>query len=178
MKTPRNLGLVAIAVFIISYFLPAFEDMSGFACFGYCWNVLLGHEPLGDNTILSGAWFYYSGFVISNILFIGLVVALFATTKIRRLRSVVSIVCFLQVLSWVVLFVISGKPSQVAELKIGYYVWLIAFVLLVATHLRQKSAESVGLDSSPARKGVPGAGTAQTIPSRTPTVGQPSLCFR
>jgi hypothetical protein len=174
MKTPRNLGLIAIVVFIISYFLPAFGDMSGFACFGYCWSMFLGH----DAEILSGAWFYYSGFVISNILFIGLVVALFATTKIRRLRSVVSIVCFLQVLSWVVLFAISGKPSQVAELKIGYYVWLIAFVLLVATHLRQKSAESVGLDSSPARKGVPGAGTAQIIPSRTLTVGQPSLCFR
>jgi hypothetical protein len=131
MKTPRNLGLVAIAIFIISYLLPAFEGMSGFACFGYCWNMLLGH----DGAILSGGWFYYSGFVLSNILFIGLAVALFVTTKSRRLRSVLSIVCFLQVLSWLVLFTISGKPSQIAAIKIGYYVWLTAYALLVAAHL-------------------------------------------
>ena len=128
MKAPRNLALAATVVFIVSYFLPAFEEMSGLDCFGYCWNTLLGH----DAAILSGGWFYYSGFVLSNILFIGLVVALLVTKKRRRLGSVVSIVCFLQVLSWLVLFIISGKPSQIAAIKVGYYVWLIAYGLLVA----------------------------------------------
>jgi hypothetical protein len=131
MKAHRKLGLVAIAAFIISYLLPAFEDMSGLACFGYSWNMLLGHE--GD--ILSGIWFYYSGFVICNILFIGLIVALFVMTKSRRLASIVSIVCFLQVLSWLVAFAISGKTSQIAAIKIGYYVWLTAYGLLAAAHL-------------------------------------------
>ena len=76
MKTHRNLGLAALVVFIISFFLPAFEDMSGFASFAFCWDSLLGHEPFGNIRILSGGWFYYSGFVMSNILFVGLVVAL------------------------------------------------------------------------------------------------------
>src|SRR5262245_38359932 len=133
MKAPRNLGLVAIVVFMVSYFLPALDDMSGFACFGYCWSMLLGH----DADFLSGGWFYYSGFVLANILFIGLAVALLATKKGRGLRSAVSFVCFLQVLSWLVLFVISGKPSQVAAIKVGYYVWLTAYGVLVAAHLRE-----------------------------------------
>ena len=66
MKTPRNLGLVAIVVLVISHFLPAFGNMSGFACFGYCWDTLLA--PYTESH--GGEWFYYSGFVISNILFI------------------------------------------------------------------------------------------------------------
>jgi hypothetical protein len=135
MKTHRNLGLAALVVFIISFFLPAFEDMSGFASFAFCWDTLLGHEPSGNIRILSGGWFYYSGFVLSNVLFVGLVVASFVTKKSRRLRSVVSIVCFLQVLSWMVLFAISGKPSQIAAVRIGYYVWLTAYGLLVTAHL-------------------------------------------
>jgi hypothetical protein len=145
MKAHRKLGLVAIAAFIISYLLPAFEDMSGFACFGYSWNMLLGHE----SDILSGIWFYYSGFVICNILFIGLIVALFVMKKSRRLASIVSIVCFSQVLSWLVAFAISGKTSQIAAIKIGYYVWLTAYGLLAAAHLWKvtTSNERPGLDA-------------------------------
>jgi len=135
MKTHRILGLAALVVFIISFFLPAFEGMSGFASFAYCWDTLLGHEPLGNFRILSGGWFYYSGFVMSNVLFVGLVAALFLTRKIGRLRSVFSLVCFLQALSWLVGFVISGEPSQITAIKVGYYVWLIAYGLLVTAHL-------------------------------------------
>jgi len=139
MKTPRNLGLVAIVVLVISHFLPAFGNMSGFACFGYCWDTLLA--PYTESH--GGEWFYYSGFVISNILFIGLVVALFVTKRSRRLRSVVSVVFFLHVLSWLVLQIVP-QPSQVTEIKIGYYVWLIAYGLLVAAHLWKEPAESPG----------------------------------
>ena len=139
MKTPRNLGLVAIVVFVISHFLPAYEIGSGFACFRYCWNVLVGRE--GD--VLTGGWFYYSGFAISNILFIGLVAALFVTKKRRRLRSVVSVVFFLHILSWLVLHIFP-QPSQITEIEIGYYVWLIAYGLLVAAHLCSERVESPG----------------------------------
>jgi hypothetical protein len=147
MKTPRNLGLVAVVVFVISHFLPAYGDGSGFACFGVCWNMLLGH----DAEILSGGWFYYSGFVISNILFIGLVVALFVTKKSRRLRLVVSVVFFLHVLSWLVLHLFQ-QPPHIAEIKIGYYVWLIAYGLLVAVHLWKAPDES--LESIPLARSV------------------------
>ena len=135
MKTHRNIGLAALAVFITSFFLPAFEDMSGFSSLAFCWDTLSGHEPYGNIRILSGGWFYYSGFVMSNVLFVALVAALFLTRKTGRLRSAISLLCFLQALSWLVLFIISGKPSQIAAIKVGYYVWLIAYGLLVTAHL-------------------------------------------
>jgi hypothetical protein len=147
MKTPRNLGLVAVVVFVISHFLPAYGDGSGFACFRVCWNMLLGH----DTEIFSAGWFYYSGFAISNILFIGLMVAMFVTKKSRRLRSVVSVVFFLHVVSWLVLH-ICQQPPQVSEIKIGYYVWLIAYGLLVAAHLGKEPGES--LESIPLARSV------------------------
>ena len=148
MKTHRNLGLAALVVFIISFFLPAFEDMSGFASFAFCWDTLLGHTPeglhAGNIRILSGGWFYYSGFVMSNVLFVGLVAALFLTRKIGRLRSVFSLVCLLQALSWLVLFIISSdKPSQITAIKVGYYVWLVAYGLLIAAHLWKEPRESL-----------------------------------
>jgi len=134
MKAPRNFALVAVAVFAVSYFLPAYGSGSGFACFGVCWEMLLGH----DTKVLSGAWFYYSGFVIANLFFIGLVVALFATTNPRRLRLAFSIVFFLHVLSWLVLNIFQ-HPSQLVEIKLGYYVWLCAYGLLVVAHLWKDS---------------------------------------
>jgi hypothetical protein len=141
MKTSRNLGLVAIALFVVSHLLPAYSGgASGFDCFVQCWKTLL--RP-GDGI---GGWLYYSGFVVSNILFVGLAAALFVTKKSRRLRSALSVVIFLQVLSWLVLHVFP-EPSHVGEIEIGYYVWLTGFGLLVAAHFSKRPAESV--DSIP-----------------------------
>jgi hypothetical protein len=95
MKTPQKLGLIAVVVFVISHFLPAYGEGSGFACFVVCWKILLGR----DADVFSGGWFYYSGFVISSVLFIALAAALFTTKKRRGLRSGVSVACLLQVVS-------------------------------------------------------------------------------
>jgi hypothetical protein len=139
MMTPRNLGLVAVVIFVISHLLPAYGDGSGFACFGFCWSTLLGR----DTEILSGSWFYYSGFAIANVLFVGLSVALWVTKRSRRLRAVVAIALFLQVLSWLALHILQ-QPPQITEIKCGYYVWLIAYGLLVVAHLWKAPAESPG----------------------------------
>lgn len=147
MKTPRNLALLAVVVFVISHFLPAYGDGSGFACFQYCWNVLLGH----DGDIFTGGWFYYSGLAISSILFIGLAVALFVTQKSRRLRTLLSVVCFLHVLSWLALHTFQ-HPPQISKIEIGYYAWLIAYGLLVAAHLSKEPRES--LESIPLARSV------------------------
>src|SRR4051812_32313276 len=148
MNTPRNLGLLAVAAFVISHLLPAYGDASGFACFSFCWNMLLGH----DIQIFSGGWFYYSGFVISNIFFIGLVVTLFVTQKGRTLRCVISVVLFLHVLSWLLMHIFQ-RPPQVGEINVGYYVWLMAHGLLVAAHVwKRPVAES--LESTPVARSV------------------------
>jgi hypothetical protein len=141
MKTHRTLALVAIVIFVISHCLPAYGDGSGFASFQYCWQLFLGHDDIKP---LTGGWFYYSGFVLANILFIALAGTLFITSKSRKLRLAVSIVCFLQVLSWFVLNISSGKLSQVTEIKLGYYVWLSAYGLLVAAHLLKEPVASTG----------------------------------
>jgi hypothetical protein len=138
MKTPQSLTLGALVVFVLSHLLPAYENASGFSCFRFCGEVLLRREE----TQL-GAWFYYSGFAIANLLFIGLVATQFFTKQGRNLRSVVSVICFLHVLSWLVLHIIPD-PSQLAELKIGYYVWLIAYGLLVTAHLWKAPAAAPG----------------------------------
>lgn len=139
MKTPRKLGLVAVVVFVISHFLPAYGEGSGFDCSWVCWIMVLGPN---HTEILSSGWFCYLAFILSNILFIGLVVALFVTKKRRRLRLAVSIVCFLHVLSWLVMHIFS-QPAQIALIKVGYYLWLSAYSLLVAAHLRKAPDESL-----------------------------------
>jgi hypothetical protein len=139
MKTSRNLGCSAVAILVISHLLPAYGDGSGFACFQFCWQTLCGQGA----DVFSGGWFYYSGFAISNVLFIGLAAALLVTKKARRLRSVISVIFFLHVLSWFVLHLL-GKPPQLTELKSGYYVWLIAYGLLMAAHLWKEPAASPG----------------------------------
>ena len=143
MKTSHKLGVVAALIFVLSHVLPAYADGSGFDCFGVAWDQLWRH---GDD-IHTGARLYYSGFAISNILFIGLVVALFVTKEGGKLRSVVSVVFFLHVLSWLILHLVQ-QPSQIAHIKIGYYVWLLAYGLLVAAHLWKKPGVEP-LDSIP-----------------------------
>ena len=148
MKTPQKLGLAAAVVFTISHCLPAYGDGSGFACFQFSWSMLLGH----DTKILTGSWLYYSGFAISNILFPVLVLALFVTRKTRRLRALVSVVFLLHVLSWLVLNACESA-HDVHEIKIGYYLWLMAYGLLVAAHLCKEPGESPG--PSPIARSVP-----------------------
>lgn len=142
MSTSRNLGLAAISVFVASFFLPAYGNESGFACFGHCCDILLGRDLLGTN-ILSGIWFYYGGFVVSNVLFVGLVAALFVRQQRRKLPLAVSVIVLLHVLSWFVGNVISGNSSQIFEFKIGFHAWLVAYALLVAAHFLEKPAESL-----------------------------------
>ena len=96
-----------------------------------------------DEKFFTGEWFYYSGFAISNIVFSVLVVALFVTRKSRKFRTVVAVIFFLHVLSWVVLHVFD-QAGGLAHIKIGYYVWLMAYGLLVAAHLWKEPGESLG----------------------------------
>jgi len=135
MKTSQKLGLAAVVVFVISHLLPAYEDGSGFACFQLCWSILWRPDEL------SGGWAYYSGFVLVNILMPVAVIALFVTKRRHKLWAVVSIVCFLDVLSWAVMSAFQ-QPSELGKIKMGYYVWLAAYGLLVAAHLWKEPGES------------------------------------
>jgi hypothetical protein len=68
MKTRRRLASVTTATFAVSFLLPAYGADRGYACFLFCWRALVSFPPaLGD----LGAWLYYGGFAISNILLAG-----------------------------------------------------------------------------------------------------------
>src|SRR5579884_1709718 len=114
MNTSRNLGYAAIAVFVLSFFLPAYGNESGFACFGLCWYILLGRDLAGDH-VLSGIWLYYGGFAICNLLFIGLAAAFIVRKHRRKIATVISVIISLHVLSFLLLTIISGKSMQIAE---------------------------------------------------------------
>ncbi len=78
---------------------------------------------------------YYSGFVLTNILFVVLVVALFATKKGRLLRCLASFILLLHVMSWVIIALVDRKSSAIRDIKVGYYVWLSAYALLFAAQV-------------------------------------------
>ena len=124
------MALAAAVVFAISHALPAYNDGSGFDCFRVTLRVLVG----GGSNSLSGGGFYYAGFAFANILFAVLVVALCVTKKWRTARTVVALIILLQVLSWPIVNA-SASPPTLRDVKIGYYLWLIAYGLLVVAHV-------------------------------------------
>jgi hypothetical protein len=152
MPAPQKLGLAAIVLFIISYFLPADDGVLGYGCFLACWEIMIKPE-------ISGGWLYYSGFVFSNILFLVIGVALFLTQKAPRVRSVVALIVFLHVVLWSVLHNFSAvsqlwnqnsftlkslqsvsvyglsSPATGDHIEIGYYVWAWAYGLLLTAHV-------------------------------------------
>ena len=135
MKTPQKLGLAALGLFTLSHCLPAYRSGGlGFSCFRTCCEIFLQR---GEDL---GGWLYYSGFAFSNLLFPILVVGLFLTQKRRQLRGLGSFILLLHVASWLVINLIHGEGS---DIKIGYYVWLLAYALLFAAHLVRESNETI-----------------------------------
>lgn len=121
MNTSQKIGLAAVSVFAVSYFLPAYDTFGGFACFLQCWDTIWHFDPSD-----LGCWFYYSGFALSNIMFPILAVGLFVSQRGWRLRSIVSFVMLLHTASWSVLDFWGSSSTT----KVGYYLWLEAYVLL------------------------------------------------
>jgi len=122
MNPSQKIGLTAVSLFAVSHLLPAYDTLPGFSCFQMCWRTMLE---------LDNAWFYYSGFVFSNIMFSILVVALFVSKTGWRVRSIASFIILLHITSWSVLHLWGG----LSDIKIGYYVWLAAYALLFIAHL-------------------------------------------
>jgi hypothetical protein len=125
MNTSRKFAVTAMVLFAVSFFLPAYGDGRGYLCFWECWKLLVGHDR-GN----FGGWLYYSGFVVSNAAFLTLGLGLCTTGNGRLFRSVVSLILLLHTLSW---FFVNIR--NLPELKVGYYVWLLAYGLLFAAHL-------------------------------------------
>lgn len=134
LNASQKIGVTAISLFAVSHLLPAYDTFCGFACFCECWSSMC-HPDLSD----LGNWFYYSGLALSNILFVILAVGLFVSERGWRFRSIASVIILSNITSWSVLELWSGSSS----IKIGYYVWLEAYVLLYFAHRAKVPIHSV-----------------------------------
>jgi hypothetical protein len=125
INTSKKIGLAAFSVFAVSHCLPAYDTLRGFSCFLQCWDTLWHFDPSD-----LGCSLYYSGFALSNIMLPILVVGLFVGDRGWRFRSIVSFVMLSHTTSWSVL----ESFGTNASIKIGYYLWLGAYMLLYSAY--------------------------------------------
>jgi hypothetical protein len=96
-----------------------------------------------------GACLYYFGFVVANAAFVVLFLARLLWTKHASLRRWASMIVTLQVLSWLVLNLISAAQGHSFEVKVGYFVWLASFAMLLCDHLMKESLPNQSPDPAP-----------------------------
>ena len=124
----RTMMWVAAALFAASWFLPATDAVLGWEAFRYALSPLVPFRQLGtlgDHAIpavLSA---------LTNPMFL-LLFALWLTRQMFRpgLFVRIAIACFLLDLYWLVH---AWRDGDLASLRIGYFLWLGAFALLLAT---------------------------------------------
>jgi len=123
----RNLAWLAGACFVAGWFLPAAPEVPGWMAFRYA---------------LAPVWPYGSGSAegiedvvpqvlsaLTNVAFIVLFGLLFlGRVKHPGLFFRVALACFVLNLYW---FVQTVRDGTVHDLRIGYYVWLVAFGLMM-----------------------------------------------
>jgi hypothetical protein len=152
-----NLRKACIAIsglsFALSFFLPSFETnpssaLSGFACLRICLSVFL-HSGDGKNAPV-GAWFYYSGFVAANFIFVLLFGATLFSNAYAGLRCWMSSIILLQVLSWLVVNVVTMEDGDHFSLKVGYFIWLLAFISLLCAQICRRDITNRSQDAVPA----------------------------
>lgn len=142
MNRSKKIGLAAVLLFAVSYFLPAYDTLRGFACFLQCWETLWHFDPSD-----LGCSLYYSGFALSNIMLPILVVGLFVSHRGWQFRSTVSLVMLLHTVSWSIL----ESSSSNSSIKIGYYLWLGAYWLLYSAYRSNEPSAPHPLDLVPER---------------------------
>jgi hypothetical protein len=145
----------AVIAFGASFFLPALDKESGLSCFRDCWRVFTRYDS--NYSLPIGGWLYYSGFVAANVLFVVLVGALLYPMPFLRARVYISLAALLQVFSWLVVGFCHVEKDDGFALNIGYFLWLISYMLLFGAHVLQKKMPSQSPEPAPAT-GTPPAG--------------------
>jgi hypothetical protein len=132
MKFSRALAVLSVGAFLISHFLPAFLDSSGFACERLVWSTLF------TNPIRKA---YFAAFALTNALFVVLAIISFTSFGHRSIFRTLSIMMLAHVLSWFALvayWYLSGE-EKAFHIRIGYYLWATAFAFLVWVFREKKS---------------------------------------
>ena len=148
--TPALAWLAAL-LFLASWFLPVLDDVPGWMAFRYALAPLLPYGEAGNRAWEDNAPQVLSA--LTNVMFV-ILFALWASGQAVRAGLFVrfTLACLLLNLYWFVMAV-RNRPD-LSDLKFGYYVWMLAFALLVAVAV---------LNAFAARR-----------TSKTPTAGTPS----
>ena len=124
--------VTAILLFLLSFFLPALDDGSGFFCAKYC------AYDIWEASSDPGRILYYFPFTFSNLLM--LILPLLLLTRARN-KAIPMGVIFIQaililhVLSWLVLSLKDGDT----DIKIGYYIWLLSMCMILYVSIHSRS---------------------------------------
>ena len=128
MKVTPVLAWLAALAFLASWFLPVLEDVPGWMAFRYALAPLI---PFRD--AVSMAWDDNIPQVLSaltNVMFVILFALWLARQMFRPGMFVrLALACLLLNLYWLVK---AWRENGLADLMYGYYVWLLAFALMLA----------------------------------------------
>lgn len=136
--SPRNLSRLGFALtwvlFGISLWLPAAAHLTGWECAEIARDALLNFNKAITSPELTEIWrwLYYSAFNVTNLTLLLLPLLAFIPFGDRCLKAArwLAGACFLHTLSWLVLTL---SRNGIRDLKAGYYLWLCAIGLLLAT---------------------------------------------
>src|SRR4051812_45250272 len=119
----RNLGWFAAACFVAGWVLPAARDVPGWMAFRYAFAPLWPYGSGAPQAVEDATPQVLSA--LTNLAFIILVAGLFfGRVKRPGLFLRVAIACFVLNLYWLVQTL---REGTVHDLRIGYYVWFVAF---------------------------------------------------
>jgi hypothetical protein len=142
LTTTRGVLLLACAAsFLGSWFLPVMQDVPGWMAFRYAFSTLWPYGPSGSTETEDAIPQVASA--LTNVAFV-IMFVLVLRGKVRRpsLLFRVSILCFVMNLYW---FVELLRDGSLKDLLIGYYLWMVAFALLVFIAWRLNRAGSAPL---------------------------------
>lgn len=123
----RTLVWLAACAFLASWFLPALEGIPGWAAFRHALSPLV---PFGQAAILGEHSIPAVLSALTNVMFVVLFALWLARQMFRPGMFVrLALACLLLNLYWLVQAV---RDDDLASLKLGYYLWLGAFALLLA----------------------------------------------
>ena len=142
MKSKVTITVVGFLLFVISFFLPAYQggkDWSmGYQCAEFC--AIEVWDELGDKEGLY-VLLYYFPFTFSNLIMLILPLLLLTrwrNTAIPKCIIGLQIILLLHVLSWAGLPMTDGGISAI---KVGYYIWLLSMCIILYVTINSRKAE-------------------------------------
>jgi len=152
MKSKSIITVVAFLLFVISFFLPAFDGgknyTMGYQCAKMCaidlWDVW--DDDFWDDDFYS--LLYYFPFTFSNLIMLVLPPLLLTRCRYIAIPKYViglQIILLLHVLSWIC---IGLANNDINDIRVGYYIWLLSMFLILYVTICSRKAEQGSGDNA------------------------------